>query len=209
MPVAPNNEGFGISKHPNASSGVPSLYFIGDEGTGIGSESANELDFYSNYSKMFSFTGSTMTIASSKTLALSTDKLTINSTIVRANWDASFFLPGATAATAGNYGVVFYTASRACQVTAVVERHATAGSDGGAVTVMLKKVPSGTAAASGTDTLTAGISLKGTADTNAAGTLHGTTGNLQLAAGDSLAVVLTGTPTAVAGMGLNVQLKAI
>jgi hypothetical protein len=122
---------------------------------------------------------------------------------------ACLFMPGTTPATAANFGVVFWTASRACQITAVVERHATAGSDAGAVTGMLKKVPSGTAAASGADALSAGIDLKGTANTNAAGALTATAADLLLAAGDSLAFVLTGTPTALAGLGVTVTLRAI
>lgn len=123
--------------------------------------------------------------------------------------EAAFFLPGATPATAANFGVCFFTAKRPMQLVAVNERHSTAGSDGGAVTAMVKKVPSGTAVGSGTDMLSAGISLKGTADTNAAGTLHGTTANLQLAAGDSLAVALTGTPTSLAGVCVQCWLKPI
>lgn len=115
-------------------------------------------------------------------------------------------VPGTSAATAANYGV-FFTAPFACKVTAIVERHATAGSDAGAVTVMLKKVASGTAASAGTDMLSAGISLKGTADTNAAGSLSATAANLLLAAGDSLALVTTGTLTAVAGVCVTVTLE--
>jgi type IV secretory pathway VirB10-like protein len=91
----------------------------------------------------------------------------------------------------------------------VRERHATAGNDAGAVTTMLKKVPSGTAAGSGTDMLASGINLKATANTNQSGTLHATQANYQLAAGDGLACVLTGTPTTLAGMVVEVVLKRI
>jgi hypothetical protein len=46
-------------------------------------------------------------------------------------------------------------------------------------------------------------------DTNQAGSLSATAANLQLAAGDSLALVLTGTPTAVAGLAVTCGLKKI
>jgi hypothetical protein len=120
-----------------------------------------------------------------------------------------FRLDGTAPATAGNFGTVFFIANEAYEVVAVRERHATAGSNGGAVTGMLKKVPSGTAAGSGTDMLSAGIDLKATADTNQSGTLSATAANTRLAAGDGLAFVLTGTPTSLAGLCLQVTLKRI
>jgi hypothetical protein len=110
------------------------------------------------------------------------------------------------AATADNYGV-FYIAPYPVEVVSVRERHETAGSDGSAVTLMVAKVPSGTAKGSGTDVLSAGINLKGTADTNAAGSLHATAANYRLAAGDALALVPTGTLTAVDGVTVTVELK--
>jgi hypothetical protein len=122
---------------------------------------------------------------------------------------AEFRLDGTAPATSGNHGTVFFVANGAYELVSCKERHATAGSDGGAVTTMLKKVPSGTAAASGTDMLSAGINLKATANTNQAGSLHATQANYQLADGDGLACVLTGTPTALAGMVVEVVLKRI
>jgi hypothetical protein len=58
--------------------------------------------------------------------------------------DVSALLAGTTPATAANYGV-FFTAPFKCQLVSVVERHETLGTDGSAVTIMVKKVPSGTA----------------------------------------------------------------
>lgn len=116
---------------------------------------------------------------------------------------------GTTAATAANYTAPFFIAERPYQVIEVFERHETAGSDGNPVTVMLKKVPSGTAPGSGTDMLSAGISLKATANTNQKGTLSTTFGNTRLERDDSLALVTTGTLTAVAGVTLSVILRAI
>jgi len=112
-------------------------------------------------------------------------------------------------ATATDYDGLFFIADAAYQVTAVIERHAVIGSDAGAVTLMVKKVPSGTAKAAGTDVLASGINLKAAADTNQAGTLHGTAGNLNLAIGDALGVVPTGTLTAVDGVTVRVSLTRI
>ena len=120
-----------------------------------------------------------------------------------------FRLDGATPATAGNWGTVFFVADAAYEVVSVKERHATAGNDAGAVTAMLKKVPSGTAASSGTDMLDSGLNLKATANTNQAGTLHATVANRRVAAGEGLAAVLTGTPTSLAGAVIQVELKRI
>lgn len=115
----------------------------------------------------------------------------------------------AAGAAAGDYDGRFFIADRAYEVVAVREQHQTAGNDGGTVTVMVKKVPSGTAKASGTDILAAGINLKATADTIQSPALHATAANYQLAAGDSLGAVVTGTPTAVDGVSITVILKKI
>lgn len=93
------------------------------------------------------------------------------------------------------------------QVVSVRERHQTLGTDAGAVTLMLKKVPSGTAKAAGTDVLSAGLNLKSANDTNQSGTLSATPANLKLAAGDALALVTTGVLTAVDGVSVTVELK--
>jgi hypothetical protein len=115
---------------------------------------------------------------------------------------------GTAAATAANYGI-FYVADRALILTAFTERHEVAGSDGGAVTLMLAKVPSGTAKGAGTDMLAAGVNLKAAADTNQAGALHATPANYTLAAGDALALVPSGTLTAVAGVTARAVLKRV
>jgi len=121
-----------------------------------------------------------------------------------------FLLNGTQPATAGNYGTCFFTPRDGTyELIAIYERHATAGNDAGAVTGMLKKVPSGTAAASGTDMLSAGMDLKATADTLQAGSLSATAANLQLDIGDSAAFVLTGTPTAAAGLFVETYWKRV
>lgn len=131
-------------------------------------------------------------------------------------------LPGATAATAANYGPIGIipaininrdpTGSSATgavwKLMSIRERHETAGS-GGACTLMLTKVPSGTAKAAGTACLAAGFDLTAVADTNQAGVLHATEANYLFADGDELVAVLTGTPTSVAGLCMTAEFKRI
>lgn len=116
-------------------------------------------------------------------------------------------LPGTQPATAANYGVFFTNnTDQVLEVTDVSERHETAGSDGSAVTLQVAKVPSGTAKGSGTSVLSAGLNLKGTADTNQRGGIVATAARL-IGPGDSLALVPTGTLTAVAGLCVTVKMR--
>lgn len=126
--------------------------------------------------------------------------------VIPGTFEVSINLASTAAATADNYGI-FYIAPYPVEVVSVRERHETAGSDGSAVTLMVSKVPSGTAKGSATACLSAGINLKGTADTNASGSLHATAANYQLTTGDALALVPTGTLTAVDGVSVTVELK--
>ena len=72
--------------------------------------------------------------------------------------------------------------------------------DGGAVTALVKKAPSGTAPASGTSLHASGsLDLKGTVNTDQAATLSATAADLLLAAGDALCLDVTGTTTAARG----------
>lgn len=97
-------------------------------------------------------------------------------------------------------------ANRKLQVIGVSEVHTTAGSDGSAVTLMLKKCSGTTVPASGTDMLSASLNMKGTAQTVQAGTLVTNIDTLTLSAGDRLAVDFTGTITALAGVVITVDL---
>jgi hypothetical protein len=97
----------------------------------------------------------------------------------------------------------------AWQLVAGIERHQTAGNDGSAVTLMVKSAASGTAKGSGTDMLSAGFNLKGTADTNIAAALHGTLGNTQVADGEAVALVLTGTATTCDGVSVSLWFKRL
>jgi hypothetical protein len=119
-------------------------------------------------------------------------------------------VPSTDAATAANYTAPFFIANtRDYELLDVRERHETAGSDGGDVTVMLKKVPSGTAPASGSDMLSAEINLKATANINQTGSITTTSANRVLKQGESMALIVTGTPTDVAGVTVSVLLRSI
>ena len=74
---------------------------------------------------------------------------------------------------------------------------------------MFKKVLSGTAPDSGTALLASTIATSGTADTNTAGTLSSTAATLELAAGDSLQLVDSGTLTSLVDLEVTVGLHWI
>lgn len=118
-------------------------------------------------------------------------------------------IPYTDAQTAAYYTTPFFIAQRTYQILEVTERHETAGTDGSAVTVMLKKVPSGTAPGSGTNILTAGLNLKATADTNQSGTISQVAGVARITSGEALTLVTTGTLTSLVGVTVSVLLKAI
>ena len=75
----------------------------------------------------------------------------------------------------------------------------TAGTDAGAATAVIRKVPSGVAIASGTLLHTGSLNLKGTAVTTQTLTVSTTASDLLMAAGDALAIDFTGVLTSVAG----------
>lgn len=102
---------------------------------------------------------------------------------------------------------VFFTADRSLRVATIRVRVDIAGTDVGGVTAVIRKVPSGTAVASGTALHTGSINLKGTANTNQSLTLSSTPTDLELVDGDSLAFHLTGVP-AVAQGAVTVVLQA-
>ena len=95
----------------------------------------------------------------------------------------------------------FFVANRAMKVESIIVRPLVVGSDGGAVSTLVKKAPSGTAANAGTSLHASGsFDLKGTINTNQAATLSGTASDLLLAAGDALCLDTTGTMTAARGV---------
>ena len=116
--------------------------------------------------------------------------------------------PAATFVQSGTLATgTFFVAPQACKVTAISQVHSTAGSDGSAVTAVVTKDTGTAAPGAGTSLHQSGsFNLKATANTVQTATLSTTAATLALAAGDRLAFKLTGTPTAVAGATVTVQL---
>lgn len=94
---------------------------------------------------------------------------------------------------------VAFVAQRAMRVKGIVGRVQAAGTDAGAVTATVYKAPSGTAIASGTALHSGTYNLKGTASTNQTLTLSTTSSDLDIAAGDTIGIILTGVLTAATG----------
>lgn len=93
-----------------------------------------------------------------------------------------------------------FVAPRAFRVKNIQCRPLVVGSDGGAVTCVIRKAPSGTAAASGTSLHASGsFDLKGTINTNQTAVLVETDDRM-IAAGDALCIDVTGILTAARGV---------
>jgi len=92
----------------------------------------------------------------------------------------------------------FFVADRAYVVKGIRGVNDVIGT-GGACTAVVRKVPTGTALASGTALHSSTYNLVGTAATNQILTLSTTASDLLLAAGDRLAVDYTGTATSAVG----------
>jgi hypothetical protein len=113
-------------------------------------------------------------------------------------------LPGTLPASAGNYGA-FASMELAGVVLGVSAFHEAAGSDGSAVSLDIEKLTGTQAPGAGVSVLGATkIDLKAAANTRQAPALTATGANKTLAIGDRLALKLTGTPTAVAGLLVSV-----
>lgn len=115
---------------------------------------------------------------------------------------------GADAATAANYST-FWIAPFAVQVTNFYEVHATAGTDGSAVTLQLEKLTGTQAPGGGATMLASALSLKATANTVQTATLTTTLANRSLAKGNRLALLKSGTLTSVANVTVLVELQVI
>ena len=94
-----------------------------------------------------------------------------------------------------------FVADRRYRVTKIIVRATAIEVTGAATTLMLEKVPSGTAIGSGTDLMAAALNLKTevTANTNATPTLHGTPANLIVAPGDAIGLDFTNALTEFVG----------
>lgn len=92
-----------------------------------------------------------------------------------------------------------FIAQRVYRVKGIVANVEVVGTDGGAVTIAVKKAPSGTDIAAGTALHTGTINAKGTVDTNQTLTLSATDGDLTLAVGDRIGLDETGVMTAAIG----------
>jgi len=119
----------------------------------------------------------------------------------------NYVLPGTSPATSGNYSVFFY-ADAPLSVLSITEFHTTAGSSGSAVTLNVERLTGTQAPGAGSNLLTTAFNLRATANTIQTGTLINTS-QKQLQKGDRLALVLSGTPTAVANVLVTVTLNTI
>ncbi len=119
------------------------------------------------------------------------------------------------AATAANYGV-FFIAPFPCTLVSAQEAHATAGSNGSAVTLTVEKLTGTTAKGSGITMLGGTFNLKGTANTVQTidkfntGLSNGVTSailDITLQKGDRMALKTSGTLTAVNDVAVTVVMK--
>jgi hypothetical protein len=94
---------------------------------------------------------------------------------------------------------VAFVAPRKMRVVSITGRVEAAGTDGGAVTLAVKKAASGTAIASGTALHSSTMNLKGTAATNQTLTLSTTSTDLDIAAGTAIGLDFTGVLTTATG----------
>lgn len=108
------------------------------------------------------------------------------------------YLPVSIAYVASTVDTYFFTADRNYVVKGIRGKPSVAGT-GGACTVQIRKVPSGTAITSGTVVHSGTYNIVGTVDTNQTLTLSTTATDLAMVAGDSLAYDLTGTATSAVG----------
>lgn len=119
-------------------------------------------------------------------------------------------IPGTSAATSTNYSYVLTAREIALEIIGVSEKHETAGTDGGAVTLDVVKVPNGTAISGGTTILISTFNLKSTANTQVLkrGRALSTVADIRyLQIGESVALKTSGTLTAVAGVNVCIYFR--
>ncbi len=121
-------------------------------------------------------------------------------------------IPGTSATTSTNYGYILTAREIALEIIGVSEKHETAGSDGGSVTLDIIKVLDGSAISTGTTILVAPFNLKSTANTNVLkrGRDLSTASQIRyLQIGESVALKTTGILTAVAGVHICVYYRPV
>ncbi len=102
--------------------------------------------------------------------------------------------------TASSVDKVAFVATRRYVVHGITGRPTVAGTDGSAVTAVIKKAASATAITSGTALHSSTYNLKGTADTIQALTLSTTASDLEIPAGTCIGIDFTGTLTSATGV---------
>lgn len=126
----------------------------------------------------------------------------------------NIILPGVQGQTTGNWGVVF-TVPFALTIVGATEIHQTAEATATTMTVQIEKLTGTTASGAGTNLLTTGFNLKGTANTLQTATLDQTsaktvTNSFNFSPGDRLGLVLSTTgsaPADVIGVNIVIQLS--
>lgn len=119
------------------------------------------------------------------------------------NVEVGNVIQGTQAATAANYGP-FFIADRAYEIVEAREAHTAVGT-GGACTLQVEKLTGTQAPGAGTTVLAASFNLVGTANT--VQTQSGS--NKIINAGDRLSLKLTGTPTSVANVSVDLVLRPV
>jgi len=118
-------------------------------------------------------------------------------------YQVSAVLPGASTATAADYGK-FFVANKKCVVKAVRAVWTTASSSGA---LQIQRLQGTETSGSGDDLLASTIDMSGTAETVNTGTLTSTVAYLILEAGDRLMLEDSGTLTSGAGLCVTVELE--
>jgi len=114
--------------------------------------------------------------------------------------DTGAFVPVNIEYNASSIDKVSYVATRSMIVQGITWRPTIAGTDGSAVTAVVKKAASGTAITAGTALHSSTANLKGTADTIQALTLSTTASDLVIPAGTAIGIDFTGTLTSATGV---------
>jgi predicted membrane-bound mannosyltransferase len=141
--------------------------------------------------------------------AATADDFTVGGVIVPQHLEVSAHVGGA----ALMVDQTFFVANRAYQVVAVSFVSAVAEATAGSLSLQVVKDTSTNAPGAGTNLLTnntnAGFNCKSTANTVQTGTLSTTASDLQLAAGDRLALDFSAGATELVGVTVTVTLKRI